>query len=215
MNRKKNGSLYEEEMSISPVLDSNGSIVCFVAVKRDVSEHLVLERRLRQAQKLEAIGTLAGGIAHDFNNILTSIVGYSEMAVSEVAPDSLARKDLETVLSAARRATDLVRQILTFSRRVDEQRRPLALGVIVNEAMKLLRPSLPSTIEIETTIERGGGLVLADPSQMHQVLMNLCTNAYQSMQNTGGVLSVDLATVNVDEALAELHPGLAPGGICV
>jgi PAS domain S-box-containing protein len=211
INVKKNGALYEEEMTISPVLDAAGAIVCYVAVKRDVSEHVALERRLRQAQKMEAIGTLAGGIAHDFNNILTSIVGYSEMAASEVAPDSHVRKDLDTVLGAARRAGDLVRQILTFSRRVDEQRQPLALGLIVNEAMKLLRPSLPSTIEIQTSIEKNSGLVHADPSQMHQVLMNLCTNAYHAMRETGGVLSVDLATTQVDAELSESHPGLPVG----
>jgi len=210
-NMKKDGNLYEEEATISPVMDTAGKIVSFVAIKRDISARLVLERRLRLAEKMEAIGTLAGGIAHDFNNVLAAIIGYSEIAASELAPESPVRRDLEQVLCAADRAKSLVRQILTFSRQVEEERRPVELGLIVNEALKLLRPSLPTTIEILTRIEKDCGLILADATQAHQVIVNLCTNAYHAMRETGGVLTVSVEPFQVDWLLAQSNPGLHKG----
>jgi PAS domain S-box-containing protein len=210
-NMKKDGRLYEEESTISPVFDAGGAIVSYVAIKRDISERLALEHRLRRAQKMEAIGTLASGIAHDFNNVLAAIIGYGQMAASELAPDSQVRKDLEHILCAADRAEDLVHQILTFSRQVEEERRPVGLGLVVEEALKLLRPSLPATIEIRTRIEKDCGLVLADATQVHQVIVNLCTNAYHAMRKTGGILTVSVEPFQAEAPLIQSHPGLHEG----
>ena len=211
INLRKDGALYEEEATISPVYDSSGEIVNYVAVKRDISEQLKIERQLRQAQKLEAIGTLAGGIAHDFNNVLAAIIGYTQLAAGELPADSNVRHDLDRVLSAADRAKDLVRQILTFSRQVEEERQPIKLHLIIREALKLLRPSLPTTIEIKEDIDRDCEPVLADPTQMHQVIMNLCTNAYQAMTEEGGVLAVALKPFAADHDFARSHPNLHEG----
>ncbi len=164
---------------------------------RSEEENEVLQGQLRQAQKMEAIGTLAGGIAHDFNNILAAIIGYVEMAQMEVSENPTAKHHLEQVLKAGYRAKDLVRHILAFSRQAEQERKPIQIHLIVKEAMKLLRASLPTTIEIRTKIAPGATTVLADPTQVHQVLMNLCTNAHHAMMVTGGTLAVELETVNL------------------
>ena len=154
-----------------------------------------LESRLRQAQKMEAIGTLAGGIAHDFNNVLYPIFGYTEMTMDEVAEKSIARKNLEGVLKAAKRARDLVQQILTFSRQSEQERRPIKIQPLIKEALKLLRSSLPTTIEINQYLDRECGAIMADSTQIHQIVMNLCTNAYHAMREKGGVLEVGIRNV--------------------
>ncbi|NIA15878.1 MAG: response regulator [Nitrospiraceae bacterium] len=210
-NMKKDGSLYEEDATISPVRDGSGRIINYVAVKRDVTEQATFERRLRQAQKLEALGTLAGGIAHDFNNLLAAIIGYGEMAAERLAGGSPEQRDLDQALSAAHRAKNLVRQILTFSQQREQERQPVHLHLIVGEALELLRPSLPTTIEIQCTLDKNCGPVNADPTQMHQIIMNLCTNAYHAMKETGGVLSVGLALVKADGDLVDLRPSLPEG----
>jgi len=210
-NQKKDGSLYEQEGSIAPVRDSSGAIVNFVAVKRDVTEQTALERRLRQAQKMEAIGALAGGITHDFNNVLAAIIGYGQIAAAELPADSAIREDLARILSAADRAKELVRQILTFSRQGEEERQPVRLHLIVKEALKLLRPSLPSTIEIHEDVDTDCPPVLADPTQMHQVFMNLCTNAYHAMREHGGVLETSLKPFGVDADFARARPEIQEG----
>lgn len=192
VNRRKDGSLYEEECTISPVRDDRGHIVNYVAVKRDVTAEVRLEKQLRQSQKLEALGTLAGGIAHDFNNVLTPILGYTEMAVDDLPPDSRVREGLGRVLAAAERARDLVKQILAFSRRAEQERHPLRLGDLVRETLQLVSATLPKTIAIRSTIDDGVGPVVADATQLHQVLLNLCTNAWHAMGDEGGVLEVTL-----------------------
>jgi PAS domain S-box-containing protein len=211
VNRRKDGSLIEELTTISPVHDAHGDIVSYVAIERDVSEQRKFEDRERQTQKMEAIGTLAGGIAHDFNNILAAIIGYSELVLSDLDEDSQSRSDMGNVLNAANRAKSLVYQILTFSRRAEEARQPVDLAILVKEAMKLLRPSLPATIDIQTDIGTDRGLVCADPTQMHQVLMNLCTNAFHAMEETGGTLRISLREIEVDASMADTHPGLYVG----
>ncbi|MEK6201970.1 MAG: PAS domain S-box protein, partial [Desulfobulbaceae bacterium] len=197
INRKKDGALFEEAVTISPILDADGNINNYVAVKRDITDRVELEKQLRQAQKLEAIGTLAGGIAHDFNNILTAILGFGEIVMRALPEGSTLRKNQEEVVRASLRAADLVKQILTFSRRGEQQLQPLSVQLVVIEALKLLRASIPSTIAFKQEIDKNCGLVLADPTQIHQVIMNLCTNAYHAMRETGGVLSVSLATVEI------------------
>jgi PAS domain S-box-containing protein len=213
INKRKDGSFYDAEVTGSPVRDKSGAVINHVSIHRDITQEVKLERELLQAQKMEAIGTLAGGIAHDFNNILTAVAGYAQLAYSQSPDGSNARRHLDKVLKAGSRAADLVKRILTFSRRTDQERKPVLIGSIAEEALNLLRSSLPSTIEILQEIsippERGG--ILADSSQIHQVLMNLGTNAAHAMRDKGGVLSVRLSETMVDASLAARYPGLRPG----
>jgi CheY-like chemotaxis protein len=164
-----------------------------------------------QRQKLEAIGTLAGGIAHDFNNILAAIMGYAELIGWEVPQTSKAGDNLRELLKAGCRARDLVQQILTFSRQSKQERKPIEIGPIIKETLKLLKASLPSSIEIKQEIEKDIGKIEADPTQIHQVLMNLCTNAGHAMSDHGGVLEVRLSHVDLDATTAAQSPNILPG----
>jgi len=155
------------------------------------------EKQLQQVMKLQAIGTLAGGIAHDFNNILFPIVGYTELTMDDIPKNSQAQQNLEEILKATNRAKELVQQILTFSRQDGQERKPLKVQYLVKEALKLLRATIPSSIEIESDIDDTCGPVKGDPTQIHQVIMNLCTNAYHAMQETGGKLEVSLKEINI------------------
>lgn len=165
--------------------------------KHHEKEKTKLEDQLLQLQKMETIGTLAGGIAHDFNNILTPILGYTEMALEELSEESVLRYDIEQINSAATRGKDLVQQILTFSRQVDFDKKPLQLDEVVKEVLKLIRASFPSNIEIRQELSTDCGTVLADATQMHQIIMNLCTNAYHAMMSNGGELLVKLDKAKV------------------
>jgi PAS domain S-box-containing protein len=200
VNRKKDGSLFEEDVTISPVRNQEGRVTNYVAVKRDVTEEMALKKQLNQAMKMEAIGTLAGGIAHDFNNILSAVLGYAEMVDIQLAEDDPAREDVAQIIIAGHRATDLIRQILTFSRQEEEELRPVKLQFIIKEALKLLRSSLPSSIELHQDIDSNCGSVLADPTSVHQVLINLCTNAKQALIGSSGSLSVRLGEVDDESA---------------
>ncbi|MHB1185601.1 MAG: PhnD/SsuA/transferrin family substrate-binding protein [Desulfobulbia bacterium] len=212
INRKKDGALFEEDAAISPILDGAGNIINYVAVKHDVTERVLLEKQLLQAQKLESIGTLAGGIAHDFNNILTAILGYGEMVMLGLPEDSPLREQQNHVVMAGRRASDLVKQILTFSRRGEQERRPLQVQQIVTEVLKLLRATIPATIEFKLNIDEGCGAIFADPTQIHQVVMNLCTNAYHAMrEKNGGVLGVGLTSVELGPETMQNKIDLRPG----
>lgn len=191
-NRKKDGSTYQAETSVSPVRDKTGKTINYVVVERDVTEEIRLEMQLRQAQKMEAIGTLAGGIAHDFNNILSAIIGFSEMSIEDLPEGDTNRYFSEQILKAAIRGRDLIRQILAFSHKREQERTPVRLSSIIKEAQKFLRASLPSTIEIKLTIEDESSMIVASPTQMHQVLMNLCTNAAHAMRQKGGILDISL-----------------------
>ena len=173
--------------------------------RQELEEKARLESLLRQAQKMEAIGTLAGGIAHDFNNILSPIFGYTEMALLALPTDNPAAGDLKQVLVAAKRAKDLVQQILTFSRHREQELKPLRLQFVVKESLKLLRASIPTTITIHEEIDPDCEAVLADPVQIQQVVMNLCTNAYHAMREKGGTLSVCLRMVDIaaDDLMAK------------
>jgi PAS domain S-box-containing protein len=192
ISRAKDGHRYEEEATISPVRDGKGSIINFVEVRRDITREAMLEQQLQQAQKMEAIGTLAGGIAHDFNNILAAILGYTELARMDLDGNPRVMDNLDRVLQASHRARELVAQILAFSRQAEQEKRPVHISSVVKEALKLMRASLPSTIEIRQHIREDLGNVLADPTQIHQVLMNICSNAGHAMRECGGTLQVTL-----------------------
>jgi nitrogen-specific signal transduction histidine kinase/ActR/RegA family two-component response regulator len=174
------------------------------------ANNLSIQAHLQQAQKMEAIGTLAGGIAHDFNNILTAVLGYTEIALMEVADGSSVKRSLDQVLQAGNRARELVRQILTFSRQTEPEFKPVELNLIVQEALALMRASLPSTITIVQRLDSRSA-VMADPTQIHQVLINLCTNAAHAMTGRAGELCVGLDEVEPDAAFLGRHPDLAPG----
>ncbi len=190
----------------------------FACIINDVTDRVVadqerqkLEGQLRQAQKLEAIGTLAGGIAHDFNNILGAILGYAEMAKEDCQPGSYAARDVEQILQAGNRARELVKQILAFSRQAEIEQIPLQPSTIIREAIKLLRSSFPSTIRIVEEVDKDAGLILADPTQIHQVLMNLCTNAFHAMEDRGGTLGVVLGRKTMTAADLSEVPDAVPG----
>ncbi len=179
------------------------------------NEQKQFEKKLQQAQKMEAIGTLAGGIAHDFNNILSAIFGYTELAQLNVNDADRLRKDLNEILTGAQRAKDLVNQILTFSRKSDQELKPLKVQLVLKEALKLLRSSIPSTIEIKEEIDQACGAVLANPTQVHQIVMNLCTNAYYTMRETGGLLGVALRPVELSRDNVPSRLDLSPGSYLV
>jgi PAS domain S-box-containing protein len=178
--------------------------------KKVEEERFRVEAQLGQAQKMEALGTLAGGIAHDFNNILGIIAGYTELVLSDSSEDAPASPELKEVLKAANRAKDLVQQILAFSRLGGQEKKPVQVGLIVKEAMKMLRASLPSTIDIKLNVA-SKTVMLADPTQIHQVLMNLCTNAAHAMRDDGGVLDVSLVDAHLGPDSIPPHSGLKPG----
>ncbi len=178
--------------------------------KREEEERKKLEAQLLHSKKMEAMGTLAGGIAHDFNNILGAILGYTELSINELSEDSAVRANLEYVLSAANRAKDLVKQILAFSRKGDQEKKPVYLGNIIKETIKLLRSTLPTTIEIRFKIADGLNPIMADPTRLHQVMMNLCTNAGHAMRENGGLLEITLEEIALEaDAIKgkELEPG--------
>ncbi|MCX5871469.1 MAG: PAS domain S-box protein [Deltaproteobacteria bacterium] len=192
--------------------DNSGEVITAIVTLVDITEKYKLEDQLRQSQKMEAIGTLAGGIAHDFNNMLAPILGYSEMALARISPSDPLAADLQQVITAAGRAKGLVQQILAFSRQAPQERKPLQPQLVVQEALKLLRASLPSTIEIREEIPADCGTILADPTQLHQIIMNLGTNAYHAMQQTGGVLAVRLTKITIGEDNGRVPSSeLAPG----
>jgi len=211
INRRKDGSLFEEDSTITPLNNGAGDIMNFIAVKRDVTEKMRMERQLRQSQKMEAIGTLAGGIAHDFNNILTAINGYTELSLLPGTDQNRLRSNLEQVLRAGARARDLVSQILAFSRQTEQEMRPVSMVPIIKEAVRFLRASLLASIEIRQHIDASSDVVLADPTQLHQVLMNLCTNAGYAMRDNGGVLDIRLSKITYDGSVAFGHSSLKSG----
>ncbi len=201
-NKKKNGELFEEEMIITPLMDSSGIPMTYIATQRDVTSEMKLESQLRQSQKMQAIGTLAGGIAHDFNNILAAVIGYTEMSLEDIPVGSEVHDNLTEAMKASIRAKELVRQILAFSRHGEQAMRPISLHIIVKEAMKLLRATLPSTLNIQLTTEGDSLAVMADSIQITQVIMNLCVNAGHSMEGQVGWLSVSLKPFYINNEFA-------------
>ena len=208
-NRTKDGRVVLVDASLSAIRDAAGHIIGFVSARRDVTKQVDIEKRAAQTDKLEAIGTLAGGIAHDFNNILSAIIGYTQMAQVKSA-DPAIHRDLEAVLQGSMRATKLVKQILAFSRQAEREEKPVQVSLIVAEAMKFLRATVPTTIEIWTDVQ-SDAVVLADPTEIHRIIVNLCTNAALAMDDHGGFLEVGLAEVDLDASFAARHAGVVPG----
>ncbi len=183
----------------------------FLCIIRDISETKKMENQLAQAQKVQAIGTLAGGIAHDFNNILAIILGYTELCQVAVAPDHEIQKHLDQVFKAGHRAKELVNQILTFSRQKESKKSPIEMKYCLVEAFKLLKATLPSNIEIKQEIQKEAGIVFADATRIHQIIMNLCTNAAHAMREEGGRLEIRLKNMNFDRTTAGFYKRLEPG----
>ncbi|NTU60371.1 MAG: PAS domain S-box protein, partial [Deltaproteobacteria bacterium] len=210
---RKDGTHVSTVVAVSLFFDDGGSFAGAMGVVSDVTERrraeeqrAALEARLRHVQKMEALGTLAGGIAHDFNNILTPIMAHAELSLLLLGDDHPVRENLRSLLDSAQRARDLVRQILAMTRRdADGPTEPVSLGLVVKEVAKLMRASLPANVEVLADVDPECGAVLGDVSQLHQVLLNLCTNAGYAMQERGGVLAVRLARATDDRGRPQVR----------
>ena len=210
INKRKDGALFEEDATISPVLNASGNIINYVAVKRDVTNEMALQRELLHAQKMEAVGTLAGGIAHDFNNLLQVVQGYSELLLTEEDTPDPVRGDLEKINMAARNGAGLVQRLLTFSRRTQIEPRPLNLNHRITEIRQILDRTIPRMIEIQLILDDTLAAANVDPAQVDQVLMNLALNAKDAMPD-GGKLIIETENVTLDKDYCLIHPGAKPG----
>ena len=207
--KNSNGNLIPVQVSSSTFRLGNKNII--QGFFRDITEIKKAEEKLRQSQKMEAIGTLAGGIAHDFNNILSTIIGYTELVMDLLPQDSDERSMLKEVQNASIRATELVKQILAFSRKNDQEKKPLYIHAIIKEALTLIRAAIPTSIDIRQNIDKNCGPVLCDSTQIHQIVMNLCINAYHSMIKKEGILEVSMGSITVDTAEAQIAGDLPVG----
>ena len=214
----KNGKTLWVLISLSLLRDNRGKPLHFIALLQDLTEQKAaemerdrLERQLQQSQKMEAISTLAGGIAHDFNNILTAIIGFAQLGLAEKKDKIEGSSLFEHIISAAQRAADLVRQILTFSRQQEKEMEPIQIAGVIREAIKFIRATLPSNIEIRQNIDEESGYIMADATQMHQVILNLCTNAHHAMLPSGGVLTISLSHEKIKGRLITSGFDLKPG----
>lgn len=207
---RKDGTIVWVRLTVAPMWGIGQEPKYNISVAEDITEQKRMGAQLQQAQRMEAIGTLAGGIAHDFNNILSPIIGFSEMLQEDLPQGSLQQESANEILRAALRAKDLVKQILAFSRQSHQELKPVRLKSILKETLKLLKHSIPTTIDIQTEMDSDCGMVVADPTQIHQVIMNLATNAYHAMQESGGQLKIVLKQTEIEPSLfdfSDLLPG--------
>ena len=210
INQRKDGSLYTEEMSITPVRDDRGRVTHFIATKQDVTERKALEAQLQQAGRMEAVGRLAGGVAHDFNNLLTVINGYSEILLDKFAADPKVGGYLKEINDAGTRAAGLTRQLLAFSRKQVLSLQVLDLNAVVSNLEKMLRRLIGEDVHLHTQLQSGLGRIKADPGQIEQVVMNLAVNARDAMP-MGGHLTLETTNVELDEEYVRTHPTVTPG----
>ncbi len=207
--KKRDGDSIWVSLSTRRVEDKGE--IFYEGLIEDISERKKLEKELQQAQKMEAIGTLSGGIAHDFNNILGIILGNTELAMDDIPEWNPARRNLEEVRKACLRAKDVIQQILSFSRQSESAKKPIKIVPIVEESVKLLRASIPSSIEIRQNIKADEDTILGNSTQIHQVLINLCGNATHAMEETGGILEVNLDNVILNAQEASQYHDIGPG----
>ena len=207
----KDDRIIDVSISGSRYNDHEGKPSGLLSVLRDTSEKKRLQAQLQQALKMEAIGTLAGGIAHDFNNILSPIMIHSEMAMMELPPDNPVQYNLKAIFKSGERARDMVKQILTFSRKEEGKRAEIKIIPVLKEVLNLLRSSIPTTIDIHQDLKAESCTVLADPTQIHQIILNLGTNAAHAMRENGGTLKVSLVQENLDSEAAARYSDLDPG----
>jgi PAS domain S-box-containing protein len=207
--QRKDGERIEFESTVSPVYGESGKVLNYVVIEHDMTHEALLEQQVRQMQKIEALGRLAGGIAHDLNNILYPIIINTEMLLNDTRPDSPEYEPLKQVLHAAYRQRDLVKQVLAFSRRNEQQHRPVAVTPLVREALQFLKVSLPSTIDIQERLHAACDTVMGDPAQIHQVIMNLSTNAAEAIGSKPGTIEVTLANTRLDDK--RVLPGMRVG----
>ncbi len=210
-NRKKSGEHFWSSVAVSPVTDASGKVSHFLCIAEDTTEKRRMDEQLRHAQKLEAVGTLAGGVAHDFNNILTGVLGHCYIAVEKLEKENAVQFNLEQIRVASNRAKDLVQQLLAFSRRREASLKPVTLHGIVDEAVKLVHASIRSVIKIEWNVDENAGTVMADPTQIHQVLLNLCGNAADAIGDEAGTIDVSVERVVTDTAIEVVGTDLPPG----
>ena len=210
VNRHKDRSLYEEGVTISPVRDAGGEVISYIAVKQDLTQQKQLEEQLLQSQKMEAVGRLAGGVAHDFNNLLVVINGYSELTMRRLREGDPLRRNVEEIKKAGERAAALTRQLLAFSRKQVLQPKVFNINAVVSEMEKMLRRLIGEDMEFRTALASDLGSIKADPSQIEQVLLNLCVNARDAMPG-GGKLTIETSNVYLDEEYASRHVGVGSG----
>ncbi len=215
LNYRKDGTPFWNELTITPIFDPQGVLTNFISITRDITvrkaaeaAHAALEAQLRESQKMQAVGTLAGGIAHDFNNIIATILGNAELAREDASANPPVLQSLDEIRKAGSRARDLVQQILSFSRRQPNEKKHLALAPIIEESVRLLRATLPARVALDAHCAADVPAVLADATQIEQVIINLATNAMQAMHGAPGRISLRLDTLALDAALADAHPGL-------
>ena len=210
-NRRKNGELYWSSVALSPIRGDGGRVLNFLAIAEDTTDKRLVDDQLRHAQKLEAVGTLAGGVAHDFNNILTGILGHCQIAIEKLPDDSNLRFNLDQIMGASDRARDLVQQLLAFSRRKEAVLEPVNMHTVVDEAMKLVHASTPSTIRLRWHAPPEAGAAMADATQIHQVLLNLCSNATDAIGTDTGTIDVSVDSVKYSNGVAVSGYDLPPG----
>jgi len=215
LHRKKNGAVFPVEVNSYAITIGNKNFMFAVSKditvqKRGETDKKALEKQLHQLQKNEAIGALAGGIAHDFNNILFPIMGFAEILDDDISNDSPLKESVNEIIMGTQRAKELVKQILTFSRQSEQEIKPLKPHLIIEEVIKLIKSTIPASIEIKQSIDPECRTIMADPTQVHQIVMNLITNAYHAMPDMGGVLSITLKNVDFNNSLMELRLDAGP-----